>query len=536
VTTRITELAEQSANGSYSNEQRVALQAEADALVAEFNRIAASTKFNDRQLFSGDTEFRIQDGYGVDGGIQVDFESLPKLGIGDGTFSTASNLTIGVASQLGALSGDLNQDGITDLVTLGFAGVSAQIGNGDGSFTEVQTFDDGNQRNGTLGDLNGDGVVDLIYNEGNNGDIFVRLSNGDGTFQAGTSYSGGPFDFGSAHSSEVFVGDVNNDGVNDVIALQADSNFGLYLGNGDGTLQARQVQSSLLDGEFGILEDFNGDGNLDLTIHSNTTGETVVKLGNGSGSFSTSATIAHAAGAKQSTAGDFNGDGFLDIASISTSLSLSYGNGDGTFQSAQTIALPGALSPNIVAATDLNRDGYTDFIGAGIFGAAGVVGLNNGDGTFTFSQTMLTAGTVAVNQLLIDDLNDDGILDLAAAAAGGVELYFGNGTASAGIEPVTISTQLEAREALGSIEEILDKLNTTTGNIGASQSRLQAALQARTATVDTLKEASARITDIDVARESAEMVRLQIVQQAASAVLTNANQSTRLALNLLNPR
>jgi flagellin-like hook-associated protein FlgL len=70
---RINELTQSAQNDSLSAAQREAIQSEADGLVDEYNRIRTSTSFNQTTILSEQSTFRVQDGYGTNGGFQVDF-------------------------------------------------------------------------------------------------------------------------------------------------------------------------------------------------------------------------------------------------------------------------------------------------------------------------------------------------------------------------------------------------------------------------------------------------------------------------------
>src|SRR5262249_30892489 len=101
---------------------------------------------------------------------------------------------------------------------------------------------------------------------------------------------------------------------------------------------------------------------------------------------------------------------------------------------------------------------------------------------------------------------------------------------------VDVSTRSTALTTLDSMASKLDSLNTVSGNIGSSMSRLQAALGTLTSRREYILAASARIADADIASESSHLLRLQILQQAGQSVLAEANQQPRLALDLLKER
>jgi flagellin len=96
-----------------------------------------------------------------------------------------------------------------------------------------------------------------------------------------------------------------------------------------------------------------------------------------------------------------------------------------------------------------------------------------------------------------------------------------------------LTTASSARTAIDSLETILNKINLERGNIGASQSRLQSSLSVSLASTVAFSAAHSRIVDADIAAESGQLVRTQIVREAAASVLAQANQQPALALSLL---
>jgi len=94
VTTRLKELATQSANGSLSLTQRQSLDTESDNLVEEFNRLVATTRFNGVGLLDGSTEnMRLQGGYGVNGSLTFGLVDKLSRTKGSGSFSSATTHT-----------------------------------------------------------------------------------------------------------------------------------------------------------------------------------------------------------------------------------------------------------------------------------------------------------------------------------------------------------------------------------------------------------------------------------------------------------
>ncbi|MBN8549524.1 MAG: flagellin FliC [Deltaproteobacteria bacterium] len=93
--------------------------------------------------------------------------------------------------------------------------------------------------------------------------------------------------------------------------------------------------------------------------------------------------------------------------------------------------------------------------------------------------------------------------------------------------------QSASRAALDAVNSAITSLASTRGTLGATESRLQVAINSLTVARENFASAESRIRDVDVASEAAELTRLNILQQAGAAVLAQANQQPSLALSLL---
>ncbi len=93
--------------------------------------------------------------------------------------------------------------------------------------------------------------------------------------------------------------------------------------------------------------------------------------------------------------------------------------------------------------------------------------------------------------------------------------------------------QSAARAALDAVNSAISSLASTRGVLGASEARLNVAINNLEVARENFAAAESRIRDVDVASEAAELTRLGILQQAGAAVLAQANQQPGLALRLL---
>jgi flagellin len=101
------------------------------------------------------------------------------------------------------------------------------------------------------------------------------------------------------------------------------------------------------------------------------------------------------------------------------------------------------------------------------------------------------------------------------------------------IADTNLNAQSAARMALNAINSAIASVNRNRGNLGAAESRLEVTIGNLQVARENFKAAESRIRDVDVAAESAELTRLNILQQAGAAILAQANQQPQLALQLI---
>lgn len=98
---------------------------------------------------------------------------------------------------------------------------------------------------------------------------------------------------------------------------------------------------------------------------------------------------------------------------------------------------------------------------------------------------------------------------------------------------LNVTTQANASTAMTAIDKALDKVSSIRGDLGAVQNRLQVTVNNLTTTSSNLQEARSRIEDTDFSSESTALAKAQILGQASTAMLAQANQSQQGVLKLL---
>jgi len=102
-----------------------------------------------------------------------------------------------------------------------------------------------------------------------------------------------------------------------------------------------------------------------------------------------------------------------------------------------------------------------------------------------------------------------------------------------GVEGITVSTKEAAQENLSKIDGAIQLLSGNRAELGALQNRLQSSVNSLQIYNENLSAAKSRIKDVDMASETSELTKNNILTQANVSVLSQANQNNMLALKLL---
>ena len=104
---------------------------------------------------------------------------------------------------------------------------------------------------------------------------------------------------------------------------------------------------------------------------------------------------------------------------------------------------------------------------------------------------------------------------------------------SVGIDGLSVSDQGDARSSLSDIDDALVQVASVRATLGAAQSRFQYAIDNLSVQAENLTGARSQIIDVDVAEESSNLARANILQEAGIAVLSQANSDSVRAVRLI---
>ena len=339
---------------------------------------------------------------------QGSVEFLPRANFATGTQPNAVAI------------GDLNNDGLLDMVVANGASnsVSVLLGSGITGFAPRTDVPAGVSPHGVaIGDMNGDGKPDLVVVNSISSTVWIIPGTGTGTFGPATQIPAGTGPFAVA------VADLNADGKLDLaIPNSAAGTVSVMLGDGAGGIASRTDFATGAGPTHVAIRDFNGDGNADLATTNEGSNSVSVLLGSGDGNFGPRTDFATGNTPRSVGVGDFNGDAHPDLAVTnyaSNTVSILLGNGLGGFGSRADFG--SGATPRGLAVGDLNADGNLDLVVADE--RTNSMSLLGGTGAGTFVPMMSLVAGAGPYAAAIADLNGDGFPDL-------VNTNFGSGTVS----------------------------------------------------------------------------------------------------------
>ena len=100
-------------------------------------------------------------------------------------------------------------------------------------------------------------------------------------------------------------------------------------------------------------------------------------------------------------------------------------------------------------------------------------------------------------------------------------------------EIMTLETPDEANRAIGTLDEAIKKINKQRADLGAYQNRLEMTVVGVDVGAETLRASESRIRDTDMAKEMVDFTKNQVLTQAGTAMLAQANQSSQNVLSLI---
>lgn len=501
---RIRELAVQSANATYSDSDRAALDAEVQQRLAEIDRIANQTSFNGRKILDGSFGSAVfQVGANVGETINLDLQSSMRLdSLGATTAATSVDLGTLITAGTDAVAGSYTTGQLSSLdFSTAFAGGAAATSAGI-SVTDYQggaavTFDvDGSGINLNADYTDVDGVATEIQNQ-----------------------------LDASNPGEYVV---SNDGTDITItktAAATDPTTAVVIDNGTGTTAAEFTGATGSAGTQTSNLVFDVDGNT-VTVNSDYSGDIDGLVSDIQGQLDAISSGAYVVAAEGS-------DGFsITSATAGTATPAVVDN----FQTSSVTGASGGTTVTAAAAVAASTvDVSGDF--SITIGDADPVAV--ADGSYTTAQSFVDAINTALGNNGSAELNDDGTLTINSSEAisfsGGLEATLGlsDATASGDLTSVSVLTVDSSNDMLRRIDSALTSVSDMRSEFGAVQNRFESTITNLQTISENLSASRGRILDADFAAETANLTKAQILQQAGTAILAQANSLPQAALSLL---
>jgi flagellin len=145
-----------------------------------------------------------------------------------------------------------------------------------------------------------------------------------------------------------------------------------------------------------------------------------------------------------------------------------------------------------------------------------------------FNRVPLLNGTGAVFDIQIGTRNDP-ITDRLTFDASSADVN----VAALGLNLASVADKISSQNSLSSIDQAIVSVSGIRADFGALQNRLQSTINNIQVSVENLSAANSRVRDTDIAAETAELTKQNILMQAGTSVLAQANASTNSALSLI---
>lgn len=317
--------------------------------------------------------------------------------------------------------GDMNGDGVRDLVVANRASNSVSIlhGRASGAFGSRTDLTVGSAPyDVTVADLNGDGKLDIVValSGGNGVALLLQSPTSPGAFLAAAFFAAGTGPDG------VVVADMNGDGAPDiVVSNESSANISLLLQDGanPGTFRAPIQMPVGTNPRALAVADLNGDGKPDILVADRSAGAWVI-LHDPASTTGFLAPVGYSAGSQpvSITIADLDGDGRLDFvianhSSSSVSVFLQDPARAGVFLAGASYGTGAA--PNAVKIADVNRDGKIDLVTADQGSNTFSVLLQDSVRPGVFLAPVAYLGAGAPSGLALGDFDGDGHIDVAVA-------------------------------------------------------------------------------------------------------------------------
>lgn len=540
---RIRELAIQSANATNSSSDRATLQAEVSQLLSEIDRVAQNTSFNGVKLLDGSftaQTFQVGANGTANDSIQISSVANARTTQLGGVGATTAATRTSTATTAALSAGDLTLNGHQ----VGASVAGAAPGQGTASAYSIA-----NAINGVSANSGVTATANATTVTGSAATVFTAIAansfqiNGInvGAVAAGGTAAGQGANLAAAINAVATQTGVSAsaNATSGAVTLTATDGRDISVNvNPTNVAQATFLtQTGLATGNVGVIGTSAALGAF-TTLSSATATDKVSITVDG---ISLLASTAVGAGGVLAATIATNVNTFLTSNTGYKALLTSSGADLGTAVAGANVTAGITLVKTDGTAVALSTV-FTDTTGAAAPAGAVAGGFASAAATSypTTTAVSFAAGTGSVANHGTVTLNSTSASGIVVGGASVVKAGLTTGTTAAttvssvsAISAVDISTASGATSALAAIDGALTTVNSARANLGAIQNRFSSVVSSLGTAVENLTASRSRIVDTDFAVETSQLTRGQILQQAGTAMLAQANQLPNTVLTLL---
>jgi len=478
---RMRELALQAANGTNSSADRTFLQSEVNLLIQEISRVATNTRYNGELILDG-TFLNKALQVGIEEGENIIFSVESVAAEAVGAHTLVGN---GIGASPAAADPAANSTTVEDDIEIfGFLGTKS---------TEASTNDSAKQTAVKINNLTGETGVKAYAK------TFASLASNDATAKTYSvkinGYSTGNFVISSG-DVESAVDSINQiSGSTGVTASSSGNKVILFDSDGDDiTIENTQTLSGHDDL---VVAKLGEDGSV-----TNVIGQEInLAVSGGNDASRVTGTL------KMVSANPFS----IDQKFATTS---------NTVNDTVNGAVNGTVNSPLAAITvdDASK-----------FKVGDAVRFAGESTPVTHYITAINTNTLTVSPAFTETIADNGVVYKDSG-------YYSDAASTSSLKNLTeirINTALNAGDSISIIDAALDKVAQMRSDLGAIENRLAYTVSNLMNIAEKTADARSRLDDADYALESARLAKAQVVQQAGTSMLAQANQMTQLVLDLL---
>ena len=512
---RMKELAEQAATGTYTSDQRMIIDSEFQAMASEIQRIASATDFNGIKLLDGHFGMSVNnleqinvDGFGLGASNYISREVVEINGSiysGDWygnvwRYSEGTSWDL-VNSGAGHFVYDFNDKLVTTQPSA--AGIKINMMNGDGTFSQINSDGFGSANNfGNDGFAEVSNKMYMSTHNGVDGTQIFRYDGGNAWTQINES------GFGSAQNDNSYLYNYNGS----LIATTWNvSGAQIYKYEENGSWQ--KIAENGIGASYDTVRMANLNDNL-YAIASGAVGTRVFRYDGG---------MTWTPISSQGFGDPGNTKGFLTV--FNNTLYASTG-GENVGDIAKIYQYDGKDQWSVV-----NSDGM---------GSANnqYCMLSATDDTLYVTTYNTTDGCRIYT--LLSKNSDDMEIQFGKGNTENIDNYKvllqDSGVSSRGLDLIDydLRTEANAQRSLVGLDYSIKQKDKIRANLGATQNRLENTISNLQIQAENLQDAESQISDVDVADEMTNFVKEQILSQAATAMLAQANSIPKMAIQLIS--